>query len=124
MNRLHPSRRQVLAGLEGTTLLGLGLPRMAQAQTSEITIFTWETYHDDPWIAGYTAATGVKVNVIRTGSVDEMYAQTRSGAIEADILYFDTGSVPRYIDAGLIAPFDQSRVPDASMISPSMDWVT
>lgn len=123
MNRLHPSRRQVLAGLGGTTLLGLGLPRMAQAQTSEITIFTWETYHDDPWIAEYTAATGVKVNVIRTGSVDEMYAQTRSGAIEADILYFDTGSVPRYIDAGLIAPFDQSKVPNASMISPSMDWV-
>jgi spermidine/putrescine transport system substrate-binding protein len=123
MKRLHPSRREVLAGLGGAALLGSGLPRMAQAQTSEITIFTWETYHDDPWIAEYTAATGVKVNVIRTGSVDEMYAQTRSGAIEADILYFDTGSVPRYIDAGLIAPFDQSKVPNASMISPSMDWV-
>lgn len=123
MNRLHPSRRQVLVGLGGNTVLGLGLPRTAQAQTNEITIFTRETRHDDPWIEEYTAATGVKVNVIRTGSVDEMYAQTRSGAIEADILYVDTGSVPRYIKADLIAPLDQSKMPNASMISPSMDWV-
>lgn len=122
MNRLYPSRRRVLAGLGGTSLLALGLPRSARAQTGEITIFTWETYHEDPWIAEYTAKTGVKVNVIRTGSVDEMYAQTRSGAVEADVLYFDTGSVPRYIDGGLIAPFDQSKVPNVSMVSPSMDW--
>lgn len=104
-------------------MLGLGLPRLASAQTNEITIFTWETYHDDAWLEEYTAATGVKVNVIRTGSVDEMYAQVRSGAIDADILYFDTGSVPRYVDAGLIAPFDQSKVPNTSVITPSMDWV-
>jgi spermidine/putrescine transport system substrate-binding protein len=104
-------------------MLGLGLPRLASAQTNEITIFTWETYHDDPWIEEYTAATGVKVNVIRTGSVDEMYAQTRSGAIEADILYFDTGSVPRYVEAGLVGPFDATKTPNSSLISPSMDWV-
>ncbi|MFT7758974.1 UNVERIFIED_CONTAM: hypothetical protein ODX46_23520, partial [Salmonella enterica subsp. enterica serovar Enteritidis] len=35
---------------------------------SEITIITWETYHEDAWIAEWSKATGVKVNVVRAGS--------------------------------------------------------
>jgi spermidine/putrescine transport system substrate-binding protein len=118
------TRRSVLGGMAGASAaaLALGMPKAAFAQTGEVTLFTWETYHEDPWIAEYEAATGVKINVIRTGSVDEMYAQTRSGAVEADILYFDTGSIPRYKDAGLIEVFDASQVPNSAMVSPSMDW--
>src|SRR5262245_3566671 len=55
----------------------------ARAADKELTVFTWETYHDDPWIAEYTAKTGVKINVVRTGSVDEMFAQASSGAVQA-----------------------------------------
>lgn len=95
----------------------------ARAAANEITIFTWETYHDDPWIAEYTEKTGVKVNVARTGSVDEMFAQASSGAVEADIIYFDTSSVPRYIAADLIAPLDASRLPNAASITKELDWI-
>ena len=42
------------------------------AAGEEITIMTWETYHDDPWLQEYTEKTGVKVNVIRFGSNDEV----------------------------------------------------
>lgn len=117
------TRRAVLRGMTGLSAVALaGFPARSNAQTGEITIFTWETYHEDPWIAAYEAETGVKVNVIRTGSVDEMYAQTRSGAVEADILYFDTGSIPRYKDADLISVFDASKVPNAANITPTMGW--
>lgn len=90
----------------------------------EITIFTWETYHDDPWIAEYTEKTGVTVNVVRTGSVDEMFAQASSGAVQADIIYFDTSSVPRYLAADLIAPLDASRLTNAGNITGELDWVS
>ena len=123
MTRSQISRRAVLQGMAGASTFAMaGIPMGARAQTGEITIFTWETYHEDPWIAEYEAATGVRVNVIRTGSVDEMYAQTRSGAVEADILYFDTGSIPRYKNAGLIEIFDANNVPNSVNISPSMGW--
>lgn len=118
------NRRHFVASvgaLAGTTALGRW-SAPALANQGEITIFTWETYHEDPWIADYTENTGVQVNVIRTGSVDEMYAQTRSGAVEADILYFDTGSIPRYKDAGLIDIFDAGAVPNANNITPTMGW--
>lgn len=94
----------------------------ARAAAKELTIFTWETYHDDPWIAEYTAKTGVKVNVVRTGSVDEMFAQTSSGAVQADIIYFDTSSVPRYINAGLIAPLDDSKLKNTGNITKQLDY--
>ncbi|MFO1055537.1 MAG: extracellular solute-binding protein [Dongiaceae bacterium] len=119
------TRRQFLgagAALAGGGVLAASGIRPVRAAGGEITIFTWETYHDNPWLEEYTKKTGVKVNVVRTGSVDELYAQTRSGAVEADILYVDTGSVPRYIKAGLISPFDAAKVPNAKNITQNLDW--
>ncbi len=88
----------------------------------EITIFTWETYHEDAWIAEWTKSTGVKVNVIRTGSIDEMYAQVRSGAVNADILYFDSGNIARFLQANLITSIDPAKVPNAANIAPGLSY--
>ena len=113
---LHRSAA-VLGGAYVASRLG-----KARAADKELTIFTWETYHDDPWIAEYTEKTGVKVNVVRTGSVDEMFAQASSGAVQADIIYVDTSSVPRYIAADLIAPLDGSKLANAANITTQLDW--
>ncbi|MFO1061438.1 MAG: extracellular solute-binding protein [Dongiaceae bacterium] len=95
-----------------------------QPDTGTVTILTWETYQDDAPVAAYAKKAGVEVKVIRAGSVDEMYAQTRSGAIKPDVIYFDTGSIPRYIQADLVEPIDFSRVPNIKNIMPSLDWKT
>ena len=89
---------------------------------SEITIITWETYHEDAWIAEWSKATGVKVNVVRAGSNDEIFAQTQSGAIQADVLYFESGSIPRFKEAGLIVPIDASKLPNAVNITPGLKY--
>jgi spermidine/putrescine transport system substrate-binding protein len=94
----------------------------AHAADEEITIFTWETYHDDIWLTEWSKKSGVKVNAIRTGSIDEMYAKLRSGAVEADIVYFDVGSMPRHIEANLIAPIDPQKITNAANISTGLDW--
>lgn len=118
------SRRRLLAlsAYTAASAAAASLPFRAARAAEDVTLFTWETYHEPPWVEEYTAATGVKVNAVNTGSVDEMYAQVRSGAINADVLYFDTGSFPRYIEAGLIHPFDASKVPNRTNVSPSMNW--
>lgn len=117
-------RRKFLTAIAGTVAASttIGFGRSALAETKEITILTWETYHDDPWIAEYTAKTGVKVNVVRAGSVDEMYAQVRAGSIKPDIVYIDTGSVPRYKDANLVAKIDAANVANTTRVSSSMKW--
>jgi spermidine/putrescine transport system substrate-binding protein len=124
LNKKLLNRRQMLQLTSGAATLAATGPLApgAHAASEEITIFTWETYHEDPWIAEWTKKTGIPVKVVRTGSVDEMFAQTQSGAIQADILYFDSGSIKRYKDAGLIEPFDASQVPNAKNVTTGLKW--
>jgi spermidine/putrescine transport system substrate-binding protein len=86
---------------------------------SAINILTWETYHEPDWVKAYTKKAGVEVKVTEAGSVDEMYAKARSGG-DWDIIVFDSGSIPRYRKADLIAPLDASKVPNTSNITPSI----
>ena len=119
------SRRGLIKSGAAIASMGLGSSLMAQpsfAAKDEITIYTWETYQDDPWLEEYQKKTGVKVNAIRTGSSDEMYAKTRSGSVEPDIIYFDIGTIPRYLKAGLITPIDVSKVVNAGNITAGIDW--
>ena len=122
-SKIKLDRRQFLATSAAgvATLAAPGVIRSARA-SGEITIVTWETYHEDPWIAAWTYQTCIKVNVVRAGSNDEIFAQTQSGAIQADVLYFDSGSIPRYKDAGLIAPIDISKLPEAVNITPGLNY--
>ena len=124
-NGLRINRRNFMAGSAaiGGTVLAAPWVRRARAADDEITIFTWETYHEPPWVKEYEESRGVKVNVVETGSVDEMYAKTRSGALESDLIFIDSGSIPRYVKAGLLAPFDASKVPNRKNVGLT-DWET
>ena len=116
------SRRKFLAGSAAVGGAALAAPlaapwiRRARAAEDEITIFTWETYHEPSWVKKYEESRGVKVNVVETGSVDEMYAKTRSGALESDLIFIDSGSIARYVKAGLLVPFDASKVPNSKNV--------
>jgi hypothetical protein len=68
------NRRTFLKAAGGASVaIAAGLrPGVVHANTGTVTILTWETYHDDPWAAAYSERTGVKVTVVRAGSVDEM----------------------------------------------------
>jgi spermidine/putrescine transport system substrate-binding protein len=117
------SRRQVLAAGGAAALATPFINGRVMAQnTGKVTILTWETYHDDPWLAAFTEETGIEVQPIRAGSVDEMYATTRSGAISPDVVFVDTSSTARYLAADLLVPFQADMVPNASNIDGSLDW--
>ena len=120
-----PSRRQFLKGTSASVLAASapGLPALAQTR-EPVTILTWETYHDDPWLAAFTEETGIEIRPIRAGSVDEMFATTRSGAISPDVVFVDTSSTARYLAADLLAPFEADLVPNAAGIDGSLDWRT
>ena len=93
----------------------------AAKEGEPINVLTWETYHEPDWVKAYAKKAGVTVNVTEAGSVDEMYAKARSGG-DWDVIVFDSGSMPRYIKADLIAPFDDAKVANVKNITPSLDW--
>jgi spermidine/putrescine transport system substrate-binding protein len=117
------SRRRLmqLGASAGALALAGSMPSRAFAG-EEITIITWETYHDDAWLKEYTDKTGVKVNVTRIGSNDESYEKLRSGAIVADMTIVDTGSIPRFMKVGVIVPVDPAKFPNASNIASGMNF--
>jgi spermidine/putrescine transport system substrate-binding protein len=115
------SRRSLLKSV-GASVLATPFLATRSLAAEPITIFTWETYHEDAWVNEWSEKNGIPVNVVRTGSVDEMFAQTQSGAIQADVLYFDSGSFKRYKEAGLIAPIDSSKMSNAKNVSAGLKW--
>ncbi len=92
------------------------------ADKGSITILTWEGYHAQDKIDAYAKKSGVKVNQIIAGSVDEMFAKAQTMKGQIDVAYFDLGSVDRYYKAGLLQPLDVSKVSNAKNIDPGLKW--
>ncbi|WP_428032136.1 extracellular solute-binding protein [Ancylobacter sp.] len=118
-----PSRRGVMKGMgaAAAVLATPGVLRRAYAQ-DPIVLLTWETYHDPAWCKEWSEANGVEVKPVVIGSVDELFSQPFSGAVQPDIMYIETGSLPRFKEAGLIVPFDTSKVPNIKNITPNLAW--
>lgn len=120
---LSLSRRRLLqAGAAAGALAVTGWKPTRAYAGEEITIMTWETYHDDPWLEEYMAKTGVKVNVVRFASNDESFEKLRSGAVVADMTIADTGSLVRFVKAGLIVPIDPAKFPNTTHIAAGMNF--
>jgi len=117
------SRRRFLtsaAAMAGAATVARYTP--AHAATEPVVIQTFETYHEDPWIEAFTNETGIPVEVIRVGSVDEMFSLPQSGATAPDLVFIDSGTLTRFVDADLLAPIDVAKVQNAGNISPSLKW--
>ena len=117
------NRRHVLKTAAAATA-ALGSPALMRTSwaAETITLLTWETYHDDPWIEEWSKANNTEVKAIRIGSVDELFSKPFSGAVKPDVLYIETGSLPRFKEAGLIVPMDVGQMSNTSNISPHLDW--
>ena len=87
-----------------------------------VTILTWEGYHDQKMLDEYATKTGVTVNQITAGSVDEMFAKAQSSQGQIDLVYFDLGNVDRYYKAGMLQALDPSKVANVANISPGLPW--
>lgn len=120
----RPDRRSVLKAGAALAVGSLAAPHVIRPAIADdtITLLTWETYHDDPWIEQWGKENNTKVQAVRIGSEDELFSQPFSGAIQPDVMYIETGSLPRFKDAGLIVDFDLSQLPNARNITPKLDW--
>ena len=107
--------------------LGVALILMlagAQASAQEVRLFSFEGYAEPEWVEPFTAATGCEVSVAYTGSVDEMFAKmVGSDGADYDLISIDTSIIQRYLDQGLIIPFDMSKVPNTTNLLPSFSEV-
>jgi putative spermidine/putrescine transport system substrate-binding protein/spermidine/putrescine transport system substrate-binding protein len=95
-----------------------------QAQARELRVFTFEGYADDEWVQAFEAAHDAKVSVTYTRSVDEMFARMKgSEGADYDLIAIDTSLFGRYIEQGLIVPYDMAAIPNTANLLPAFQDV-
>jgi putative spermidine/putrescine transport system substrate-binding protein/spermidine/putrescine transport system substrate-binding protein len=96
----------------------------ALAQERELRIFTFEGYTDDEWVKEFEEANDATVKVTYTGSVDEMFAKMKgSEGADYDLISIDTSLFGRYIEQGLIIPYDMAAIPNTANLLPAFQDV-
>lgn len=93
----------------------LALP--ALAADSELLVFDWAGFEDEGLLASYIEKHGAAPSYTFFADDDEAYQKMASG-FKADVAHPCSQMVSKYRDAGLIEPWDVSRIPEFANIEP------
>ena len=88
------------------------------SQDTNIRVMDWAGFDAPGLYADYEAKWGVKPDYEFVTSDDETFQKVNSG-YEADVLKGCSQMVPKYREAGLIQPWDATRIPELKNIDPA-----
>lgn len=97
--------------------LGALLATTAFAADPELIVFDWAGFEDQSLIEAYVAKHGDMPTYAFFGDDDEAFQKMTSG-FKADVAHPCSQMVQKYRDAGLIEPWDVSRIPEYDNIAP------
>jgi putative spermidine/putrescine transport system substrate-binding protein len=107
MNRIAKSLCSAAIGV--LTLAGTA----PHSQAKELRILAWDGYADPDWVKEFEDQTGAYVNVFVIHSDDEIWAMIKGSKGEnVDLFAVNTAQLQRYLDLGLVEPYDLSKVPN------------
>lgn len=98
-----------LALLSAASLLSLSVA--ARAADPELTVLDWAGWEIDGMLQPYVDKVGQKPTFVFFADDDEAFQKVSSG-FKADVVHPCASSVPRYKNAGLIEPWDVSKIPE------------
>jgi spermidine/putrescine transport system substrate-binding protein len=108
-------RRTLLEAAAATGIAAIAAPwgaKRALSSSGVVNVFTWSDYVYQDMIDGFEKETGIKVNLSKYGSNDEVFNKIKaSGGKGFDVVQPTTSEGPTYYDAGdLLQPIDESKV--------------
>ncbi|MFM7141060.1 MAG: spermidine/putrescine ABC transporter substrate-binding protein [Alphaproteobacteria bacterium] len=89
-----------------------------RAPTQEIQLFAWSEYVPEEVTDGFTAETGIRVNVETFASNEEMLAKLLSGAVHYDVVQPSDYVVEALAREGRLQPIDPAKIPRLRDVSP------
>ena len=118
------SRRAVLkstaatAGVAAAISVG-GFPTVWAQSCKELNTLTWEGYAEDEWVTPFEETHGADVNPLYIATPEEQLAKVRAGGGELyDVMSVSTDNTRRLIEAGGVAPLDESKLEHLDQILP------
>ena len=105
------SRRQINRLLAGTGLSLAVMPVIPRAcrAADQAVYFTWSGYDDPAFFPGYVSKHGSMPDTPIFADEEEAFLKLRGGSV-VDVSHPCNNSIPRWRDAGLLAPIDTSRL--------------
>lgn len=96
--------------------LALLVAATAAAEDSDLLVFTWSGFEEDPFHGAYVEQHGQKPGFTFFGDEEEAFQKLRSG-FRADVAHPCPHSIRKWRAAGLIEPWDVSRIPNYETVS-------
>lgn len=106
-----------IARLLAGAATALALTSAAQAADPDLIVFDWAGFENQALIEDYVAKHGQMPTYAFFGDDDEAFQKVSSG-FKADVAHPCSQMVQKYRDAGLIEPWDVSRIPEFGNIAP------
>ena len=103
--------------LLASSALSLALAPAAFAADPDLIVFDWAGFENQALIEAYVAKHGQMPTYAFFGDDDEAFQKVSSG-FRADVAHPCSQVVGKYRDAGLIEPWDVSRIPNFGEIAP------
>lgn len=97
----------------------LALSVAANAADPDFTVLDWAGWEIDGMLQPYVDKNGQKPSYVFFADDDEAFQKVSSG-FKADVVHPCAAAVPRYMDAGLIEPWDTSKIPEFANIPERM----
>jgi spermidine/putrescine transport system substrate-binding protein len=112
----------VLRRAAAATVLATGpwFVRSARSSSGELNLLYWADQVADSILSGFTKATGIKVNSTRFAAEAEQMDRLKAADAAFDLCQPAMHRAPQFREAGLLAPFDMDRLPNAENIIPAM----
>lgn len=109
--------RTSLTILSAASVLALSVA--AHAADPDLTVLDWAGWEIDGMLQPYVDKNGQKPSYVFFADDDEAFQKVSSG-FKADVVHPCAAAVPRYIDAGLIEPWDTSKIPEFANVPARM----
>ena len=131
--RLRPHSRRAFMTAFGATAAAISLSACKPAEPdategsklvipgsegTKLEFYNWDTYIGETTLADFKAASGINVNMTLFANNDELYAKFRAGNPGFDLIMPSNEYVARMIEAKMLAPLDQSRIPNKKNLLP------
>ena len=104
--------------LAALVIAGGGLTSCSPSET-QVTLFQWEDYVSQPFLAGYEARYGQKPATMIFADEDEAFAKMRAG-FKPDVMGPCYYEFPRWQEAGLLKPIETAKLKNWSKLSPTL----
>jgi spermidine/putrescine transport system substrate-binding protein len=93
--------------------------RSQRAAATPTTLFQWEDYINEPFLADYEKRYGEKPSIAMFADEDEAFAKMRAG-YHPDVMGPCYYEFPRWREAGLLQPIDTTKLKNWDKISPTL----